>query len=550
MFYIIPMLTIYSKLLCCSKHFNSKFNKKFFYLKYYLNYKMKISSNIDKQTPFVASLLLTGANLFSKPLAFIREILFAYSFGITHITDFFFFAFNLSNSLIWSILKTYSGSFMPVFLDIKSKDNDSATEFLANSFLWIIIQSIILFVSTSFIIFLWQCHDKLISTNLALSIILLSVSYATLAGIGQFLTVICQSYYQFFYPVLFAFLFNIFTVGALLFFTKSFGINAFIFSQVIWAILQIIGLWIWIKKRIKKNIFKKLKLFNINQKRLLNLLLPTLIGTNLWPIHLFIATTAASWLASGAISAVNYSARFEYGTAGLVIFSIMSALFPTMISFASENKINEFKRTFSNGMNAIIYLMSPIVFSTIFFSYIIISITYRHGAFNNSAALITSQFLSYHILMLYTIGITGMSYQAFIALKKPWESFWSILAGIIFNIIFCALFVKPYGIFIVALGSIIGTLISSIWQLYILDKKGLFSLNRFLTKILIRGFIAFLCCLFFYCISHFLHLRGYFEIAYPLSSIAFYFILSFILKWEESKYFYNKVFKLTKKFTY
>jgi len=511
---------------------------------------MKISSSIDKQTPFTASLLLTGANLLSKPLAFIRELLFAYSFGISHVTDFFFFTFNISNSLIWSILKTYSGSFMPVFLDIKSKSNENSIEFLANSFLWIIIQSLILFISTSTIIFLWQCHDKLINTNLALSIILLSASYATLAGIGQFLTVICQSYFQFFYPVLFAFLFNVFTVGALLFFTKPFGINAFIFSQVLWALLQILGLWIWIKRKIKTNIFKKLKLFNPGQKRLLNLLLPTLVGTNLWPIHLFIATTAASWLESGAISAVNYSARFEYGTAGLVIFSIMSAVFPTMISFASENKINEFKKTLSNAMNAIIYLMSPIIFSTIFFSYIIISVTYKHGAFNNTASVITSQFLSYHILMLYTIGITGMSYQAFIALKKPWESFWSIVAGIICNILICALFVKSFGIFIVALGSIIGTLISCVWQLYILNKKELFSLNRFLINILIRGFFAFLCCLIIYCISLSIHLRGYLEIVYPLSSIALYFISSFILKWQEAQYFYNKFFKLSKKITY
>jgi putative peptidoglycan lipid II flippase len=196
---------------------------------------MKIKSNIDKQTPFTASVLLTGANLFSKPLAFLRELLFAYSFGISHITDFFFFTFNLSNSLIWSILKTYSCSFMPVFLDIKSKDHDSAIEFLANSFLWIIIQSLILFLLTSIIIFVWQSEDKLIGTKLAITIVILNVSYSTLAGIGQFLTVICQSYYQFFYPVLFAFLFNVFTVGALLFFTKSFGIEAFIFSQVIWA---------------------------------------------------------------------------------------------------------------------------------------------------------------------------------------------------------------------------------------------------------------------------------------------------------------------------
>lgn len=508
---------------------------------------MKIKSNIDKQTPFTASLLLTGVNLFSRPLAFLRELLFAYSFGISHITDFFFFTFNLSNSLIWSILKTYSGSFMPVFLDMKSKNNDSAIEFLANSFLWIIIQSLILFFLTSIIIFVWQSEDKLIGTKLAISIVVLNVSYSTLAGIGQFLTVICQSYYQFFYPVLFAFLFNIFTVGALLFFTKSFGIEAFIFSQVIWAFLQIIGLYIWIKKQIHINIFQKFKLFNIGQKKLLNLLLPTLIGTNLWPIHLFIATTAASWLASGAISAVNYSARFEYGIAGLVIFSIMSALFPTLISFASENKINEFKRTFSNGMSAIIYLMSPIVFSTIFFSYIIISITYRHGAFNNSAAIITSQFLSYHILMLYTVGITGMSYQAFIALKKPWESFWSILVGIICNILICVLFVKSFGIVMIALGSIAGTLISSAWQLYILDKKELFSLKNFLSRILVRGFFAFLCCSIFYSLSLITHIRGYLEIIFPLSSIAFYFILSFILKWEESSYFFNKIFKLTKR---
>ncbi len=135
------------------------------------------------------------------------------------------------------------------------------------------------------------------------------------------------------------------------------------------------------------------------------LLLPTLVGSGIYQINIFIGTILASVLPKGSVSFLYYADRVVELPLGVFAIAVGTASLPSFSAQVAGGLFDEFKRTISFSLRLILYITVPATVALIALREPIVSVLFQRGAFDSHSTLMTAQALLYYTLGLWAFSV-------------------------------------------------------------------------------------------------------------------------------------------------
>jgi len=199
---------------------------------------------------------------------------------------------------------------------------------------------------------------------------------------------------------------------------------------------------------------------NKNFNDIMELLMPAFLSSTIGQIGIYVDIFFASGLAEGQWTAYGYANRIFQFPVGLMLSALLVPLFPLFSRLVAQEKFDEVRHYFNKGVGSLI-LVGTFMMVFIFISRIdLISLALERGAFSHKATLMVANVLfviSLSIIpYMFRDSITRL-YYSFNDSKTP---FFIAMGSILLKLIFNSIFTKPFGIYGIALSTVLITLIN------------------------------------------------------------------------------------------
>ncbi|MCB2289985.1 murein biosynthesis integral membrane protein MurJ [Clostridium sp. CS001] len=169
-----------------------------------------------------------------------------------------------------------------------------------------------------------------------------------------------------------------------------------------------------------KNGYKYRFKININDsriKKMLTLIIPVLIGTGVNQINTLVDRIMASGLPDGSIVSMDFAIKISTLVYGTFALPIITVIYPTLSIDGTSKDFESFKAHISKAINNINLIMIPSAVGLMILRSTVISVIFKHGAFDNSAVSMTSIPLLYLVFGMVFYGIRDVCNRSFYALK-------------------------------------------------------------------------------------------------------------------------------------
>ncbi len=349
------------------------------------------------------------ANILSRILGFVREMVVTKIFGRTGVTDAFYSAFAIPD-LMYRLLigGALSAAFIPVFTSYLAKDEEEEAWKVASTFINVVV----------FLLFLMMISGVIFADKLAplvayafegeqrdlliylMRIMFPAVFFTALAGLGRG---ILESYRYFTGPAFGPIIYNIAIISGAYFLGPVFGISGMAAGVVVGAIGNMLLQLMIILKKVNGYRFT-ITLKHPGIQKMLILMIPSVLGLSVTQINLIINQNLASGLNPGDITALRLANRLMELPVGIFVTAISTALFPTMTRLVAKGEMDEFKEILIRGLRTILFIMVPAAVGLVVLRVPIIRLLFERGEFTSSDTQATA-----FALLFYAIGIAGLA---------------------------------------------------------------------------------------------------------------------------------------------
>ena len=429
-----------------------------------------------------------GINMLSRLLGLIREILVAYFYGSTGLTDAYFASAKISNFFTTLLGEGSLGTvFIPLYTEKKEKFGvKSANEFVYSItnlvFNFTLTTSIITILFSKFILkYLIGFEDsvRMETANVLLKIMAGYLIFIALSGV---LASFLNNHKKFIVSTSTALVFNLTIIIGTLLSYKSIGIYglgiSFLLSGVFQFLIQVPSFL-----KIIKTYKFMINLSDPYVKEFFKLMFPTLIGIFGYQINELVDTNFAAFLKVGTISAINYASRLYLLPVGVFAISLSVVIFPSLSIAVVRNEKNLEKNIFVKGLNMLAFLIIPSLVALFFFSKDIITLIFGYGKFNMENIVITSEILKCYSLGLLFFGSNHLLTRAHYVHKNRKIPVIASFISIAINILLDYLLYKKY----VHMGITLATSVSAMFNYLIL----FYSVKRQYIKFSVLKYLVF-----------------------------------------------------------
>jgi len=491
---------------------------------------------------FKNALFFSVAVFISRILGYIRDAVFAYYFGVSYLSDAFFIAWRLPNTLRRLLGEGgLNASFVPIYGELYKEDKELSNRFFSGVFWYlafinvIIITFVILFAPYVVKIIAPGITNPLASEKASLFIRFLIVNQMFFS-INALLMGALNVKGIFFRGAFTQAIFNISMIFFIIVLQDKIGIFSAIIGALVGGVFQVLFLF---SKALKLDI--KLSFYfewNDYIKTFFKRLIPALLGFGVAQLSFFVDTFLASMLGKGVISYMYYANRLFQLPIGLMSVGLANALLSSLS--VGEDKT---KRT-SEAIAVISLLTIPASFGLFVLSKDIINTLYHHGLFNEKDALNTA-----HVLAVLSLGITFFSWQkilssAFFANKDTLSPSLSTLIGVLVEGIsgYTFAFLLHFSFIGLAMGTVLSGLSSFLFLMW--RSKGEFIDLKMLTSSCLKALVgALLMCVFILYFKRFVP-YSWLKIAIFIPAGALVYLMSLFLLKEP---FFISIFKSLKR---
>lgn len=410
-----------------------------------------------KKTAFILMIV----TVLSKVIGFVRETVLANYYGTGMVADAFVIAFAIPVVLFNFISTGVNTGIIPMLTEIeKNKGKEEGFKFTANLFNMLLIFSTVLFalgiVFTTPLVKIFAVGftgEKLVVASQI-------TRYILIALFGLSISAVFRGYLQYN---------GIFTVTAL----TGFVMNAFTIAAIVLSALTnnliILGLGAGLGQLLQYIIFipyiRKtgyrhkwgIDIHDPHIKQLAMLALPVIIGVAVNDINNIIDRNLASIFAANGVSVLNYANRLMGFVSGIVIVSIVTAVFPTLSRMAADKNIKGMKTEFASAISILNLLVLPAMAGLCIFAYPIVSLLFERGQFSSNDVYMVGT-----ALICYTPGLIAIAYRdvlsrMFYSLHDTRTPAVNAIITVILNVTLSIIIAQFVGIYGLALGTTVAT---------------------------------------------------------------------------------------------
>ncbi len=360
-----------------------------------------------------ASFIIIIFSLISKGLGFIREIVFANSFGLTKDFDIY-----LVGSVMPVILNTgitYLGQnfFIPSYNKIKSNGENSVRYF--NNIFWLFIilgfaLGLIFYFSAGLIVRIYLPNTSLQTRIIAEKIFqIISMTIPLNAGIA-IISAYFQAEFNFKTPAISQLFVNISVIILTFIFSKELNVLVIPIAFLIGICLQILYLFIKVSGILKIDYLAK-----INIKEIFSFFSSSLTAIILIEFLSQLYTLADRFFLkqvdSGGIAAINYAQNLFLLPVSIFSIALSTAIFPQFAHKFHNKKEDELKGYIAEGLKMNSFISVPVTILFVFFGDLIVAAFYKGGKFTAADCVTT-----FNVLRIFSISL--LFYSAYAILNK------------------------------------------------------------------------------------------------------------------------------------
>ena len=439
-------------------------------------------SEHKKITGYLSS--VTIATGISRILGYMRDMLVAQVFGAGLFADAFYAAYRIPN-LFRRLLGegSVSASFVPVFSEyVQTKEKKDVQELF--NVVFTVLTVILLTITILGIIFA-KPLTKIIAfgftstpekLNIAILLTKIMFPYLLFACLAALLLGVLNSLKSFFLPAVAPASLSISEIFCVLVVFSIFRLTDVQKIYLLAISVVVGGFGQYFVQQLKVHRFNlKIRLdFNLNHpglRKILTLLVPTMIGFSVDQVNAFVDTICASFLREGSITALYYSNRVMQLPLALFGIAMATVSLPLMSYSIAENNIQKMKDTLNFSLRMVIFALMPASIGLITLGLPIIRALFEHGKFDFQASKLT-----YSALLFYSCGLVSFSFvkvtaSAFYSMKETKIPVKIAVLCMALNVILNIILMKPLGVGGLALATTISSSLNAFLLIYNLRKK-------------------------------------------------------------------------------
>ena len=422
---------------------------------------------ILKWTGIVTVLLIV-----SRLLGFLRESAIAFSFGVTLETDAYYAAVVLPQVLFLAFNDSIKTAFIPVYGEYH-KRKEGGTLAITTFVILAVSMTLVTAVLVLFaplvvrVVAPGFTGDKYAITVVMARIMLPSLVFMGLSG---WCSGVLHTKRNFVIPAIPAYSSNLIIVLAALLFGARYGVVGLAWGTVLGFSSQF---FVQLPAVAKHGVFKDLKLdwHHPGLRKMAVVLPPVLLGGAVVEIKTLVDRMFASPLADGSISSLGFANRIYLLPNGILILALLTVLYPTLVELNVEQKMDEFKKTFREGIGLITVLMFPMMVGLVILREPVIRLLFERGEFDAVATAMTAYPLAMYGISLLPLGIMLLTKRTFFALRDTKTPMLFMIFTESLNVLLNFLLVGPMGHGGIALATSISIYAGAVGMAYLLWRK-------------------------------------------------------------------------------
>lgn len=433
----------------------------------------------DKKIAKAAGVVGT-ATLFSRILGFARDAVIAYIFGAGMAADSFFVAYRIPNLLRRLVGEgSLTVAFVPVFTEeLTNGSRDKAQKLVSSAFT---LFSIILIIIVILGILFSEWIVNLISpgfyevpqkTGLTVSLTRWMFPFLFFISLSALAMGILNSLKHFKAPAFSPVWFNVSVILSAVFLGTYMiePVYALALGVVFGGFFQFAYQLPYLKRF---NVLPHIDFDFSNPaiKKILLLMLPSLLGTAVYQISIFITTRFASTLPQGSVSYLYYADRLMEFPLGIFGIAVTTAALPSLSEHSAKKDWSKFKESLSFAIRLVNFISIPAAVGLVILGVPIINILFQRGEFSQEATYGTAFALYFYALGLAFFSGVRIIASAFYSLKDTLTPVVIAVITLLLNVIVAIILMKPLLHGGLALATTLSSIFNFVFLFFILRKR-------------------------------------------------------------------------------
>jgi putative peptidoglycan lipid II flippase len=371
-----------------------------------------------------AAFVIMATVVFSQILGLIRQRLLVGIFGASDTLGIYIYASQLPDTLFQlTIASALSSAFIPVFSDYLAKGKEKeahkmASTLLAAGFILFFVLSVILAIFAPFFLQIFNAGSNFSPIEMVLMANLMRIIIfgQLLFIVGMFFTALLQSYNHFFIPGIAAALYNLGIIIGILLFAQTFGIYAATIGVILGGLI-FVGVQLPLAKKVGFAFRPSLAYIRSEGiRKVTTLMWPRTIAVSVMYLGTIAVGSFISFLPDPGRMNVIFDLAKTLAFAPVALFgqTIAQAAFPVLSR--EKDKPQEFKSTFINSFNQMLYLVLPISVLILILRIPLVRLVYGASKFDWPATVLTGQTLAFFSISIFAQALITLLLRAFYAL--------------------------------------------------------------------------------------------------------------------------------------
>ncbi len=304
---------------------------------------------------------LTIASGLSYFFGFLRDRIFAQTFGLSRTLDIYNASFVIPDLMLTVLIGTaLSAAFLPIFSKKYDEKKSEGFKYSHQMMSWaiVIIASVGLIVAITLPLFAHKLVPGFSDADLKKYILLTRIMLLSplLFSISNIYGRMILSFKEFLWYGLSPALYNIGIIIGVLLLVPQIGITGLVMGNLIGILLHL-SIRLIVVKRKKYNFKHKFDLrLSPEIKETIKLMAPKIVQYVMWSLMLMSFTSIASNLAEGSIATYNYARNFQSLPVSMLGIAIALSMYTSLSHDAGKGNFKKFKKDFKRDrLRALIY---------------------------------------------------------------------------------------------------------------------------------------------------------------------------------------------------
>lgn len=423
-----------------------------------------------------AGLVVTAAFLLSRVLGWVRLVVLGGTFGADGELDTFFAAFRIPD-LIFQLVAAgaLSSALIPIVAGLLTTGEPARAWRVVSTVITLMLGALAVLAATLAVLassIVPAITPGFSAAQIAQTVDLTRIMLASpiLLALGAVATSVLNAHGRFAVAAFAPVMYNLAIIGGALVLAPSMGVTGLAVGVVAGSALHLV---VQVRPLLRTG-FRYQPVVDLEDpagRRALALMAPRALGMGASQITFVVATTLASGLGAGAISAFNFAFTLLQIPIGVIGVPLGVVVFPSMARDLASGAVGDYLRLVTRSVRLLLFVMIPITGLAIVLRREIVTLLFDYGRFDERAITLTSDAFLCFVIGLAAHSVIAVLARAFYAGQDTRTPVAVAILAVAINSSLAVVLVGPLGLQGLALAIAVAAWVEAVVLLSLLRRR-------------------------------------------------------------------------------